>query len=155
VLPSYRRTGRGREWKAGTARCLLLVPWSHSRRLSLMERFAGGRVGGYDGGVDLSHPAAARSLGGVVQMGSQQIHSYEHLKNLLGHYTNWGGDPVPYDFNGVLGLLLALADNLRHNSCLDAYAEDIESIMSPEQAEFLSRLAAYGPKPQARGGQSP
>jgi hypothetical protein len=84
-------------------------------------------------------------------MSAQQIHGYEQLRSLLRGYTNWGDDPVPYDFNGVLRLLLALADNLRQNACLDAHAEDVEGIMSPEQALFLSRLASCGPRPDKAG----
>jgi hypothetical protein len=74
-------------------------------------------------------------------MGRKHFASYEQLERYLRDFTNFGGGPVPYDFNGVLRLLLAVADNLRDNSYLDAHAEDIQSIVTPKQAEFLSRLA--------------
>ena len=48
-------------------------------------------------------------------------------------FVNIGGDPVPYDFGGVLVLWLALIDNLRA-SHLEAELDDVAGYLSPEQA---------------------
>src|SRR5215471_17571466 len=42
--------------------------------------------------------------------------SYEQLRQYLRDFANLAGEVVPYDTNGVLHLLLALADNLRENA---------------------------------------
>lgn len=62
------------------------------------------------------------------------------LKAFLRDFANIDGDPVPYDFGGVLLLWVALLDNLRANHG-DADLCDVAGYLSPEQAEFLIRLA--------------
>jgi hypothetical protein len=60
--------------------------------------------------------------------------SYEALRQYLRGFTNIGGDPS-YDTNGILMLLLELADNLRESP--PALAD------LPEQADFLEQLARW------------
>jgi len=68
--------------------------------------------------------------------------SYEDLLAYLRHFVNFHGDPVPYDFNGVVHLMLATLDNLSHNAS-EAELEDIARSLSDEQAAFLLKLADY------------
>jgi hypothetical protein len=67
--------------------------------------------------------------------------SFEELKGYLRDFTNIGGDPA-YDTNGILILLLALADNLRCNASSEEVQELAETL-SPEQSEFLRQLAVW------------
>lgn len=66
--------------------------------------------------------------------------SYGALREYLRGFTNMGGDPA-YDTNGILMLMLALADNLR--TCQSAQDElcELAETITPEQAAFLKRLA--------------
>ena len=66
--------------------------------------------------------------------------SYEELREHLRQFVNAAGEPVPYDFNGVVHLLLASLDNLRQNA-LEAELEDIGESFDDEQAAFLICLA--------------
>jgi hypothetical protein len=66
--------------------------------------------------------------------------SYEDLLAYLRRFVNFGGDPVPYDFNGVVHVMLAALDNLRHNAS-EAELESIGESFSAEQAAFLLKLA--------------
>jgi hypothetical protein len=66
--------------------------------------------------------------------------SYEELRDHLRQFVNTAGDPAPYDFNGVVHLLLASLDNLRQNAS-EADLEDIGASFDDEQAAFLIRLA--------------
>ena len=68
------------------------------------------------------------------------IGNYEELCDYLRQFVNAHGDPAPYDFNGVVQLLLATLDNLRQNAS-DAEIEDIGASLDDEQAAFLLRLA--------------
>jgi len=70
-----------------------------------------------------------------------KLDSYEELESYLRNFTNFDGDPVPYDRVGAFHLLLALVDNLRENS-LEAGLEDLGELLTEEQAAFLARLAA-------------
>jgi len=65
---------------------------------------------------------------------------FEELQRYLRHFVNIGDDPSPYNFNGVVHLMLALLDNLRENA-LEAELEDIRESLTDEQAAFLLRLA--------------
>jgi hypothetical protein len=67
--------------------------------------------------------------------------NFEGLERYLRDFTNIGGDPA-YDTNGILILLLALADNLRRNASPEEMQELTETL-SPEQSEFLSQLATW------------
>ena len=67
---------------------------------------------------------------------------YEELQAYLRGFTNFGGDPLPYDFIGTVQLLLALLDNLRANA-LEAELEDIGESLSEEQTAFFLKLAEY------------
>jgi hypothetical protein len=67
--------------------------------------------------------------------------SYEALRSYLRHFTNIGGDPA-YDTNGILMLLLALADNLRESGSAVADLPELADTITLEQAEFLQQLAA-------------
>ena len=66
--------------------------------------------------------------------------SYEELRQYLRDFTNMGGDPA-YDTNGILMLLLALADNLRE--CPPAMADlpELAETITQEQANFLGWMA--------------
>lgn len=62
---------------------------------------------------------------------------HEALRAML---RRWGSDEGPYDFNGVVHLLLACLDNLKAFA-LDAELEDIGESFDTEQAAFLGNLA--------------
>ena len=64
----------------------------------------------------------------------------EDLLAYLRQFVNFGGGPVDYDFHGVVHLMLASLDNLRHNA-LEAELEDIGGSLSDEQAAFFLKLA--------------
>ena len=66
--------------------------------------------------------------------------SFEALRQYLRHFTNIGGDPA-YDTNGVLMLLLALADILRERGEAEADLPQMAEAITPDQAAFLVRLA--------------
>jgi hypothetical protein len=68
--------------------------------------------------------------------------SYEALRDYLREFTNVSRDPV-YDTNGILMLLLALADNLRESPSALADLPELAETVSPEQAAFLGQLAAW------------
>lgn len=67
---------------------------------------------------------------------------YEQLRDYLRTFVNIGGDPVPYDVNGVIHLWVALLDNLRVNA-LTADIAELGDFLSDEQVAFLSQLAEY------------
>jgi hypothetical protein len=77
--------------------------------------------------------------------------SYEDLERYLRHFVNISCDPVPYDFNGVVHLMLALLDNLREHA-LDAELEDLRDSLTEEQVEFFLRLADQLRQRQGRAG---
>jgi hypothetical protein len=67
--------------------------------------------------------------------------SYEELRKYLRDFTNIGGDPA-YDTNGILMLLLALADNLRECPSAMADLPELAETITQEQANFLGEMAA-------------
>jgi hypothetical protein len=67
---------------------------------------------------------------------------YAELREYLRGFINFGGDPVPYDVNGVVHLVLALLDNLRANA-LPAELQQISGAFTDEQAAFFLQLAEY------------
>lgn len=72
----------------------------------------------------------------------EQVHSYEDLERYLREFTNFSGDPTPYDFNGAFHLLLAILDNLA-NRAMDADVEDLKQDrpwLTEKQRSFLQRL---------------
>jgi len=60
--------------------------------------------------------------------------SFEELEKYLRDYANLGGEVVPYHTAGVLGLLLAVADNLRANALTVDLKEIVPKAMNAEQA---------------------
>ena len=70
------------------------------------------------------------------------MRDYEQLRSYLRNFVNIAGDPVPYDFNGVVHLMLALLDNLREHA-LETELKDIRASFTDDQAEFFIRLAEY------------
>jgi hypothetical protein len=68
--------------------------------------------------------------------------TYEALRHYLRSFTNIGGDPA-YDTNGILMLLLALADNLRECSSARDDLRELAETITPEQAAFLETLACW------------
>lgn len=81
--------------------------------------------------------------------------TYEALRQYLRDFTNIGGDPA-YDTNGILMLLLALADNLRETGEALADLPELAETISPEQAAFLAQLARWtAESKQADPGPSP
>jgi hypothetical protein len=42
--------------------------------------------------------------------------SYEELQQYLRRFVNISGDAVPYDFNAVVHLMLAILDNMCENA---------------------------------------
>ena len=75
---------------------------------------------------------------------------FGELENYLRDFTNIGGDP-PYDTNGILILMLALADNLRQCPSATADLPELAENINPEQAQFLERLAAWAREHQSNG----
>lgn len=73
-----------------------------------------------------------------------QVQSFEDLERFLREFTNFGGDPVPYDFMGAYNLFLAVLDNLIHNH-IDADIEDLKetppTLTEPQRA-FINQLFA-------------
>ncbi len=65
--------------------------------------------------------------------------SYEDLLAYLRQFANSHGEPAPYDFNGVVHLMLATLDNLKDNA-LEAELEHIRGSFNDEQMAFLLRL---------------
>jgi len=68
--------------------------------------------------------------------------SYAALWQYLREFTNVGGDPA-YDANGILMLMLALADNLRECPSAQEEPRELAETITPEQAEFLERLVSW------------
>jgi hypothetical protein len=67
---------------------------------------------------------------------------YEEVEAYLRNFTNPGGDPVPYDWNGVVHLVLAALDSMREHG-LEVEFENIGQSMTPQQREFFLKLAEY------------
>ncbi len=70
------------------------------------------------------------------------MRTYEDLERYLREFTNFNGDPAPYDFDGAFHLFLALLDNLARNY-LDGDLqppEDGRSWLTDEQIRFLDVL---------------
>jgi len=61
---------------------------------------------------------------------------FDQVKHFLRTYST---EPGPYDFNGLLHLILAGVDNLRDNG-LEQHFEDFACAVSDEQAAFLQKL---------------
>lgn len=74
--------------------------------------------------------------------------SYESLCVYLRTFTNIGGDPA-YDTNGILTLMLALADNLRADAGAMADLPELAETVTPEQAAFLAQLARWATEASA------
>lgn len=68
--------------------------------------------------------------------------NWEALCQYLRDFTNIGGDQA-YDTNGILTLLLALADNLRESPEAMADLPELAERLSPEQAAFLGQLSRW------------
>jgi hypothetical protein len=62
--------------------------------------------------------------------------NYDEVEGFLKTYTT---DPGPYDFNGLLHLILAAVDSIREHA-LDQDFEDFAHTISDEQALFLRKL---------------
>ncbi len=75
-------------------------------------------------------------------MNIEQVKTFDNLEKYLREFSNFSGDPAPYDFNGAFHLFLAVLDNLASNH-LDA---DIESlgeflpVFTQSQQQFLRSL---------------
>ncbi len=74
-------------------------------------------------------------------VGSSAV-TYAQVQHYLRTYST---DPGPYDFNGLLWLILAGVENLRENS-IDQDFEDYACGISDEQALFLRRLLDIRPQ---------
>ena len=68
--------------------------------------------------------------------------SYKDVEDYLRHF---GTDPQqgPYDFNGLIHLMLAILDNFRENG-IEGDFEHICYSMTDPQRQFLKLLADYG-----------
>jgi hypothetical protein len=80
--------------------------------------------------------------------GGLRFQSHAELRAYLRDLVNFTGDPVPYDFNTVVHLMLALLDNLRDHA-LEAELEAIGESMTLEQATFFRKLATYLAAPES------
>lgn len=65
--------------------------------------------------------------------------SYEELMQYLRGFVNMNHDPVPYDTNGVLHLLLALRDNASEEDLMQLAPD----VLTAEQAAFFQALADW------------
>ena len=77
-----------------------------------------------------------------IAMQIEHIRSFDDLERYLREFTNFSGDPVPYDFNGAFHLFLAILDNLANNS-VDADIEDLREDrpwLTEKQLAFLRKL---------------
>jgi len=72
----------------------------------------------------------------------QKLATFEELEKYLRGFVNFRGDPVEYDFGGVVALMLALLNNLRERA-LPAELEDLPETLTEAEAQFLLRLAEY------------
>ena len=68
--------------------------------------------------------------------------SHAELLAHIRQFVNAAGEPAPYDFNGVVHLMLAALDNLSHNA-LEAELGEGGGSFSEEQADFFLRLAQH------------
>lgn len=71
-----------------------------------------------------------------------EVQTYEDLERYLREFTNFSGDPVPYDFVGAYNLFLAILDNMIQNH-IDADFGDIKEcgcVLTDHQKAFLQRL---------------
>jgi hypothetical protein len=73
------------------------------------------------------------------------LNTYEDLELFLRNWSNASGDPVPYDFNGLMYLMLAIVDNMKEHS-IDTYLEDYSCSINDDQALFLKKLLNYRKK---------
>ena len=72
----------------------------------------------------------------------EQVKCFEDFERYLREFTNFPGDPVPYDFNGAFRLFLAILENLSRNH-LDADIESHEECrrwFNNDQQQFLNKL---------------
>jgi hypothetical protein len=72
----------------------------------------------------------------------QEVRTYEELQGYLREFSNFLGDPTPYDFIGAFHLFLAILDNLAKNH-IDADLESAEEFrpwFNEEQFRFLQQL---------------
>jgi hypothetical protein len=74
--------------------------------------------------------------------------SYEELMQYLRGFKNMLHDPVPYDTNGVLHLMLAVLDNLRDNASEEDLTQLAADVLTEEQATFLQALAEWQALPE-------
>ena len=72
----------------------------------------------------------------------EEIRTFEDLERYLREFTNFLGDPIPYDFNGAFHLFLAILDNLaRHHLDADLEShEDFRPWFTEGQLRFLEKL---------------
>jgi hypothetical protein len=72
----------------------------------------------------------------------EEVKTYGDLEGYLREFVNFGGGPVPYDFNGAFRLFLALLDNLTRNH-LDADIDGLEEDrprFTEDEMRFLKKL---------------
>ncbi len=75
-------------------------------------------------------------------MNISDLKTYEDLELFLKHWSNALGDTVPYDFNGLLHLILAGIDNLKKHH-IEADLESYSYAITDEQAMFLQKLLKF------------
>jgi hypothetical protein len=78
----------------------------------------------------------------AVKMDIKNLKTYEDLELFLRDWSNASGDPVTYDFNGLMSLLIAIVDNLKKNH-IDADLESYACSINDEQATFLKKLLKF------------
>jgi hypothetical protein len=72
--------------------------------------------------------------------------TFDEVKHFLGAYST---EPGPYDFNGLLHLVLAGVDNLREHA-IDQDFEDFACAITQDQATFLQRLLEHRARSNAQ-----
>jgi hypothetical protein len=64
------------------------------------------------------------------------------LEKQIREFVNGTGDPCPYDFNAVVGFLIAAMENLNQYA-LESELEDLGGSFTPEQREIFVKFANY------------
>src|SRR5689334_17353388 len=72
------------------------------------------------------------------------VKTFKEFEELLRNFSNWHGDPVPYDSVGVARLFGAILDNIHKNGIEPDY-EAMKDHLTPAQAATLRRIASHLP----------
>lgn len=68
-----------------------------------------------------------------------ELQTYEELEDFLRTWRNAHGEGAPYDYNGILHLMLAAVDNMVELGSDEDVSDYCDSI-TDDQAAYLARL---------------